>query len=232
MNKTDSKVLAVITARGGSKGLPRKNILNLAGLPLIAWTIKSAHESEIISKVILSSDDDEIIEIAQQFDCEVPFKRPPHLATDTASSVEVLNHALKKYPDYDYVILLQPTSPLRTSNDIDAAFELMISSDAKSCVSVCHTSKTPYWMYTLNNERVLEKLLSNPIDIESRQAAPETFELNGALYIIQIDHFNEEQSLIPEKSIAYVMDRSVSIDIDCQLDFDICETYIKKENYD
>ena len=161
MNKKEIKVLAVIPARGGSKGLIRKNILDLAGLPLIAWTIKAAKESQIISNVILSSDDDEIIEVAKRFDCEVPFKRPSHLATDNATSVDVLAHAIKDYSSYDFVIMLQPTSPLRTSIDIDAAFELMTSLNAKSCVSVCQTSKTPYWMYSLSNDGVLENLTAS-----------------------------------------------------------------------
>ena len=232
MIKRDSKVLAVITARGGSKGLIRKNVLDLAGLPLIAWTIKAAQASKYISKVILSSDNDEIIQVAQRYDCEVPFKRPSYLATDSATSVDVLQHALENSPGYDFIILLQPTSPLRTSVDIDAAFELMISLDAKSCVSVCKTSKTPYWMYSLGDDGALEKLLPAPKDIDSRQAAPETFELNGAIYIIHIDHFNKKQSLIPEKTVAYLMDRSVSIDIDSQSDLELCRTYLKEETYD
>ena len=232
MKITKEDIICIIPARGGSKGLIRKNILDLAGLPLIAWTIKAAKESQIISNVILSSDDDEIIEVAKRFDCEVPFKRPSHLATDNATSVDVLAHAIKDYSSYDFVIMLQPTSPLRTSIDIDAAFELMTSLNAKSCVSVCQTSKTPYWMYSLSNDGVLEKLLPQDKEIVSRQAAPKTFELNGAIYIIGLDHFQENQSLIPEKTVAYIMDRTVSIDIDCQSDLDKCETYLKKENYD
>tara|TARA_B100001121_G_C18669653_1_gene613084 strand:- start:579 stop:1277 length:699 start_codon:yes stop_codon:yes gene_type:complete len=227
-----TKVLAVIAARGGSKGLTRKNILDLAGSPLIAWTIKAAKESKFISKVVLSSDNEEIMEVAKRYDCEVPFKRPSYLATDNATSVDVLNHAIEYCPGYDFVILLQPTSPLRTAEDIDAAFELMISLNAKSCVSVCTTLKTPYWMYSLGDDGVLKKLLQTPKDIVNRQNAPETFELNGAIYIIDINYFKNEQSLIPEETVAYVMDRSVSVDIDCQADLDLCETYLTQETYD
>lgn len=232
MIENNTKVLAVIAARGGSKGLTRKNVLDLAGSPLIAWTIKAAKESKSISKVILSSDDEEITEVAARYDCEVPFKRPSYLATDNATSVDVLNHAIKYCPGYDFVMLLQPTSPLRTAEDIDAAFELMISLKAKSCVSVCKTLKTPYWMYSLEDGGVLKKLLQTPKDIVNRQTAPDTFELNGAIYIIDINYFNRKQSLIPDETVAYVMDRSVSIDIDCQADLDLCETYLKEETYD
>ena len=232
MIKNHNKILAVITARGGSKGLTRKNILDLAGMPLIAWTIKAAKESRFISRVILSSDDDEIIEVAKQYDCEVPFKRPSNLATDDATSVEVLLHAIDKFPNYEFVALLQPTSPLRTAADIDAAFDLMMTSRAKSCVSVCETSKTPYWMYKLSEDGVLEKLLPSPERIDNRQAAPTTFELNGALYIIDTKLLCKKKSLIPENTIPYLMDRSRSVDIDCQSDLDLCKTYLKEETYD
>lgn len=117
-----SKVLALITARGGSKGLPRKNVLQVAGRPLIAWTIEAALKSNIVDRVVLSSDDNEIIETAKSWGCSVPFRRPAHLANDTASSMQVVLHALEQLPGFDYVILLQPTSPLRTASDIDAAF--------------------------------------------------------------------------------------------------------------
>ena len=127
MTKNMPKVLAVIPARGGSKGLVRKNILDLAGIPLIAWTIEAAKRSKYIDRVVLSSDDDEIMAVAKHYGCEVPFRRPSALASDDAASLDVLFHAIEKVPGYDYVILLQPTSPLRTFTDIDSAFEMMMS---------------------------------------------------------------------------------------------------------
>jgi CMP-N-acetylneuraminic acid synthetase len=228
MFKNKHKVLAVITARGNSKGLVRKNVLDLAGIPLIAWTIKAAHQSKYITKVILSSDDDEIINVAERFDCDVPFRRPSELATDDASSVDVVCHALENIPGYDYVIVLQPTSPLRSAADIDAAFELMISSEANSCVSVCETAKTPYWMYHLGPNKILNRLLPLPIDGHNRQALPSTYELNGAIYILSIGSLLSERNLIPRQTIAYVMDRAISIDIDCLSDFKRCQTYLEE----
>ena len=129
------KILAVITARGGSKGLVRKNILDLAGMPLIAWTIQAAKQSKYINRVVLSSDDDEIMTVAEKYGCEVPFRRPAMLASDDASSLDVLFHAIGEVSGYDYVILLQPTSPLRTSTDIDDAFDLYAFLKSKKIVN-------------------------------------------------------------------------------------------------
>src|SRR5262245_25182815 len=119
------RVLGLITARGGSKGVPRKNVRPLGGKPLLAWTIEAARNAPVIDRLILSSDDAEIIEVARAWGCEVPFVRPPELATDTADSVEVVRHALSTLgEDYDYVVLLQPTSPLRTGEDIENCVRL------------------------------------------------------------------------------------------------------------
>lgn len=226
------KILAVITARGGSKGLVRKNVLDLAGMPLIAWTIQAAKQSKYIDKVILSSDDDEIIAVAEQYGCEVPFRRPAALATDEASSLDVLFHAIEQVPEYDYVIVLQPTSPLRTSTDIDNAFEMMILSEADACASVCEVAKTPYWMYSLGPNKVLNRLLPMPTGGHRRQALPTAYELNGAIYLIKIESLYTEKSLTPEQTIAFEMSRERSIDIDCLLDFQKCETYLDQESHD
>jgi len=230
MLKNQKKVLAVITARGGSKELPRKNILNLAGIPLIAWTIKAAKESKYITRVILSSDDDEIIQVAKKYDCDVPFRRPSKLATDEASSLDVIYHSIENVPGYDYVILLQPTSPLRTSEDIDSAFELMMSLEANSCVSVCKVKKTPYWMFNLGEDKSLKRLLPLPEGAQYRQALPDAYELNGAIYILKIESLYSHRGLVTEQSIAYVMERSVSIDIDSLADFKKCQNYLEESN--
>ncbi len=124
MNSTNKKVLALITARGGSKGLVKKNIRLLNSIPLIAWTIKEAHKSERIDRLVLSSDDDEIIKVAKDYSCEVPFKREAHLASDTATSDDVILDALSRIDGYDTLILLQPTSPLRIREDIDSCLQL------------------------------------------------------------------------------------------------------------
>lgn len=226
------KMLAVITARGGSKGLRRKNVLDCAGMPLIAWTIKAAQQSKYINRTILSSDDDEIISVAERYGCEVPFRRPAELASDDASSLDVLFHAIKEVPGYEYVVLLQPTSPLRTSKDIDSAFEMMMSAGVNGCVSVCEVAKSPFWMFSLDRDNMLSRLLPLPLGGHRRQSLPISYELNGAIYLIKIESLTINKSLIPEQTIAYEMSRDKSIDIDCLLDLQKCEEYLGEEPHD
>jgi N-acylneuraminate cytidylyltransferase len=140
-------VLAIIPARGGSKGIKRKNLVDVGGRPLIVWTIAAALGSRHIDRVILSSDDEEIIAAAEAAGCEAPFRRPASLATDEAGSAEVVAHALARVPGYALFVLLQPTSPLRTSGDIDAALELLDASGADFCVSVTEAEDHPYLVY-------------------------------------------------------------------------------------
>ncbi|MDD2991793.1 MAG: acylneuraminate cytidylyltransferase family protein [Zoogloea sp.] len=222
------KVLAIIPARGGSKGLPRKNILPLGGRPLIAWSIEAALGASCIHRVVLSSDDDEIIEVAKAHGCEAPFKRPDTLATDEASSMDVVLHALSQLPDHDVVVLLQPTSPLRTSADIDSAFELMMRSGAPSCVSVCPASESPFWMYSLSAQQQMHRLIKPEVDATRRQELPTAYSLNGALYIARTDWLLQHRSFIGEDSVAYVMPRSRSIDIDIEDDFVTVQKLIEK----
>ena len=137
----------MIPARGGSQGLVGKNIMPMAGKPLICWSHIAATESKFVDRVILSTDDEEIAEVAEAHSIEAPFRRPSELATSEANSVDMLLHAVESCPGYDVVILLQPTSPLRNTNDIDAAIELMVRSNAQSCVSVTETDESPCLMY-------------------------------------------------------------------------------------
>ena len=158
----NKRVLAVIPARGGSKGVPRKNVRELAGRPLICWTIDAAKNSKYIDRLILSSDDDEIIDMAKAIGCDVPFTRPAALASDTASGADVLCHAVENAgEDYDYVVLLQPTSPLRQSGDIDEAVQLCIDRRLASVVSVAEATKSPYWMFQMKGNGLLSSFVEN-----------------------------------------------------------------------
>jgi N-acylneuraminate cytidylyltransferase len=224
------RVLALIVARGGSKGLPRKNILSAGGKPLIAWTISAALDSKFISDVVLSSDDDEIIETARKWGCNIPFRRPPELATDDTPSIEVVLHALDNLKGYDYLILLQPTSPLRTSDDIDAAFALLQSKDAPSCVSVCEVVQSPYWMYRLGDDGVLERIIPLPRDFTRRQDLPLAHLLNGAIYIARIDWLRETKNFLADGCIGYSMPPERSIDIDNAEDFQAFCDMVEKKN--
>lgn len=215
------KILAIIPARGGSKGVPRKNIRDLAGKPLIAWTIEEAKKSRYIDRLILSSEDDEIIEVAKQYGCEVPFKRPLELAQDDTPGIEPVLHAIEQCPGYDYVVLLQPTSPLRTAEDIDGCIEKLLNSDADFCVSVTEPEKSPYWMYTLEGERMVPLLPQEELVVR-RQDLPKVYALNGAVYVGNIMEIIETKNFLTKSTLGYVMSKENSIDIDTEIDFKLC----------
>jgi CMP-N,N'-diacetyllegionaminic acid synthase len=219
-------VLGLITARGGSKGLPRKNVLQVGGKPLIAWTIEAALNSRVVSRVVLSSDDDEIIKAAKAWGCTVPFRRPEHLASDTATSMDVVLHAIEEVPGFDYVMLLQPTSPLRTSQDIDEAFEILKSEQAPSCVSVTEAEQSPYWMYQLDERAKLQSVLPTGAAPHRRQDLPTVYVLNGAIYVARIDWLREVRSFITNDTTAYIMSKRNSLDIDTDEDFQIFRSRI------
>ncbi|TQR32177.1 acylneuraminate cytidylyltransferase family protein [Lysinibacillus sphaericus] len=217
------KVLAIIPARGGSKGVPRKNIKELAGKPLIAWTIEEAKKSKYIDRIIVSSEDKEILQVAQKFGADVPFVRPANLAEDTTAGIEPVLHALEHFSDYEYVVMLQPTSPLRLVEDIDGCIEQLLQENAEFCVSVCEVGQSPYWMYTLDSSTKMQPLLKQQTLITRRQDLPKVYTLNGAIYLANIDLLKQTRNFITEETIAYVMPVERSYDIDTEEDFKICE---------
>jgi N-acylneuraminate cytidylyltransferase len=201
-------VLALIPARGGSKGVPGKNIRPAGGKPLIAWTIEASRASRYVDRTILSSDDPAIAAVAMQFGCEVPFMRPAELATDKADSMGVVRHALTALSErYDCMVLLQPTSPLRAASDIDAALELYVDSGASTCVSVCEPDKHPYWM----------------LKMDADGSAPQIFALNGAIYVAPADFLAGGGDFITAGTIGYVMPKDRSFDIDTELDLRLAD---------
>jgi len=210
-------VLAIIPARGGSKGVPRKNIRDVAGKPLIAWTLEEAAKSEYIDRIVVSTDDQEIADTAVQWGGEVPFLRPAELARDDTPGIAPVIHMLSTIrPTYDLVILLQPTSPLRAVADIDGAIALLVDQNAKACVSVVEPDKSPYWMYSLNNSGHLKPLLKG--DYVRRQDIPPVYALNGAVYVADVNWLLFEQTFVNNETLAYVMPQERSIDIDTEMD--------------
>ncbi|QHW32613.1 acylneuraminate cytidylyltransferase family protein [Paenibacillus rhizovicinus] len=210
----NKKVLAVIPARGGSKGLPRKNIRELAGKPLIAWTLEAAAASQYIDRCIVSTDDEEIAAVARQWGGDVPFLRPAHLAQDDTPGIAPVLHALDSCSGYDYVVLLQPTSPLRTSGDIDGCLDKLRESDTPSCVSVTTVDKSPLWMYTLGDRDSMVPLLDTNTRAATRQQLPVFYMLNGAVYATECDWLRKQGLFINDETVAYVMPRERSQDID------------------
>ena len=216
MNKT---FLAIIPARGGSKRLPRKNILDLCGKPLISWSIEAALKSKYISKVVVSSDDEEILNISSNFGADI-IKRPYELANDTATTFDTVKHTIDNFKNYDYIVLLQPTSPLRNEKHIDEAIELLEEKQADAIVSVCEMDHSPLWSNTLPEDGNMRGFLREEILNKRSQDLEKYYRLNGAVYICKTDKLLENKSFFLKDNIfAYIMDRKSSIDIDEEIDF-------------
>lgn len=209
-------VLAVIPARGGSKGVPGKNVRLLGSKPLVAWTVLAARSSRYVDRVVLSSDDDAIMEAARTAGCEVPFRRDATLATDTATSVDVVLDVLERMPGYDIVVVLQPTSPLRTAEDIDAALDVMVVTSLPGCVSVCEASQHPWLMFERAEAGVLRSFCVPPDGASlRRQDLPAAYVLNGAVYAAETAWVVANRRLFQVGVTAtYVMPIEKSHDID------------------
>lgn len=223
------KVLALIPARGSSKGLTGKNVLLVDGRPLLAWTVDAARSARCIDSMVLSSDDDTIIATALALGCEVPFRRPATLGSDTASTIDVVLHALDMLPDYDVVVLLQPTSPLRTAADIDATCERFASSGAPVCVSVNLVEQSPYWMFRLADNQALVPIIETPTGVTRRQDLPAIYTLNGAVYVADTRWLRQSRTFLTRDTVAYVMPIERSIDIDTATDFEAFKNAVTKD---
>jgi len=224
-NKT---FVAIIPARGGSKRLPRKNLLELNGKPLIAYTIKSGQKSKYIDKVIVTSDDNEILKISENYGADI-IKRPKFLSTDTATTVDTVVHTIENIETYDYMILLQPTSPLRTYKHIDNAIELLMNKNARAVVSVSQMEHSPLWSNRLDSSLSMKGFLKDEVLNKRSQDLEKYYRLNGAIYICNINSFLEVKSFILQDDIfAYIMNRESSIDIDEKIDFELARLYIKE----
>lgn len=221
-------VLAIITARGGSKRLPGKNILDLNGKPLIAWTIEAAKKSLYIDKLIVSTDDNKIANISKQYGAEVPFLRPDELSSDTTISIDVVFHAIKFFKEknirFKYILLLQPTSPLRISEDIDNAFK-MIDDNTKAIVSVCETEHSPLWSNTLPENLSMKDFIIPEIKNKRSQDLPKYYRLNGAIYIAEVDYLIKHNEFFGINTKAFIMPQERSVDIDNEVDFKLCDIY-------
>jgi len=227
-------ILAVIPARGGSKGLPRKNILPLSGKPLIAWSIEAAKESQYIDKFIVSTDDKEIADVAKLYDCEIPFLRPDYLALDDTPSSDVIIHSIeyfaKKNIHFDYFILLEPTSPLRNSQDIDRAMEIL-NANREKADSIVGVSKVeaahPVFDVRINATGLIEPYKCKNFELFKRQDIEPLYFFEGTIYISDTKVFLKQKSFYHERSMPYNVPRWKSLEIDNMLDLLIAETLIK-----
>jgi CMP-N,N'-diacetyllegionaminic acid synthase len=220
-------VLAIIPARSGSKRLPNKNILDLVDKPLIAWSIEAGIKSKYIDKVVVSSDSDEILNLSKKFGAST-IKRPKELANDTATSFDAVRHAIDNIKDvFDYVVLLQPTSPLRNVNHIDEAFELLNRKKADAVISVTDVDHSPLNSNTLPKDGSMINFIKKNILEKRSQDIERYYHLNGALYICKIERLLEESTFfIKDQIFAYKMNRECSVDIDEGIDFKLAEVLL------
>jgi N-acylneuraminate cytidylyltransferase len=201
----------------------------VGGKPLIAWTIEAARASRYVDRVVLSSDDAEIIDVAAKLGCETPFVRPAEFATDQADALSVVRHALSSLPEqYDLLVLLQPTSPMRLTQDIDGAIDLCLARNAPACVSICETEKSPYWMMTLGDNGSIAPLMPAERVPDRRQDAPRAYALNGAVYVGAVSHLAAGHSFFVPGSVGYVMPKERSFDIDSELDLKLVDLLLRE----
>ena len=223
----DKTFLAIIPARGGSKRLPRKNVLDLNGKPLIAYSIEAGLNSKYIDKVIVTSDDEEILEISRKYGTDT-IQRPDELASDTSTTFDAIKHTIDNCEKYDYIVLLQPTSPLRNEKHVDDAIELFKNKNADAVVSVCEMDHSPLWSNTLDESLSMVGFLKDEVLNERSQDLKKYYRLNGAIYVCKTEKLLEEKSFFLKDNIfAYKMDRKSSSDIDEEIDFKIVEGFIK-----
>jgi CMP-N,N'-diacetyllegionaminic acid synthase len=224
-------MIAIIPARGGSKGIKDKNICFLAGKPLMAYTILAAKESGIFDEIFVSTDSPHYAEIAKEYGASVPFLRESSLATDTASSWDVVINTLLQYQNigykFDIVTLLQPTSPLRIADDIKNAIKMYQNKTANAVISVCKVDHPPLWCNTLPEDLSLVGFIKKTIKNKPRQLLEKYYRINGAIYIVNVNYLMRNMDIYRKNCFAYVMPRQRSIDIDDWYDFLLAEVIIK-----
>ena len=233
MMLNNKKILAIIPARGGSKGIPRKNIIPLAGKPLVAWTIEATKKSRYIDKIVVSSDDDEILSVGTKFKAQ-PIKRPAYLATDTASPeplvFQVMDY-LKEKERYvpDIIVYLQPTSPLRDTRDIDSSIKIILSKKATAVISVYELEKKYLKTFIADESGHLRGSVNNKYPFTNRQQLPSVYMPNGAIYVITRKEFIKTGQLFSGKTVPYIMTAEKSFDLDTIEDLKKLKRTLKKQ---
>lgn len=223
------KALGIIPARGGSQGLPRKNIRLLCGKPLLQYTAEAALAAKHLSRIILSTEDEEIAEIGRTCGLEVPFRRPAELARDDTPTLSVMQHAVQWVEDrgelYDFICLLQPTNPLRKPEDIDACLTMLAQGEMDSVISVLPVPHdyNPHWVYLLDQEGLLRLSTGESTPYPRRQELPPAFHREGSVYVTRRDVLMKDNSLYGKRTIGYVMDPDRHVNIDGPDDWKVAE---------
>jgi CMP-N,N'-diacetyllegionaminic acid synthase len=228
------RYLGLITARGGSKRIPSKNIKSLCGKPLVAYTIEAARASIRLDRTIVSTEDEEIASVALNCGAEVPFRRPKDLATDDARTIDVILHALEWLESYeayvpDALVLLQPTCPLRTGKHIDEAVALYEGRDADCVVAVSEPEHHPYWMKTMDDAGLLTPFMQVDLSrYHQKQTLPQVWSSNSSIYVIRRTSVLARRTIYGGRNYGYAMPRPEALDIDTAWDFHLAELIISE----
>lgn len=226
MYKT-KKIIGIIPARSGSKGVKDKNIKTLAGKPLISYTIECAKATGIFDDIVVSTDSSKYADIAMQYGASVPFFRSQETASDSANSISVLEEVLNNLQEtYDIVVMLQPTSPLRQPFHIKEAVDLFLEKNADSVVSVSKFPHSIAWVNSLDESLSMNGFIKKEYLNKRRQDLPQMYMLNGAVYVFKASMINKDFNMFDDKSFAYIMDKEYSIDIDDEYDFKLAEAFV------
>ena len=221
-------IVALIPARGGSKGIPRKNIKLFCGKPLIYWSIKVALENKFIDRVIVSTEDKEIAQIAKDFSAEVPFLRSNDLANDNSLTIDVVLNILDKLDDVKDILLLQPTSPLRRNEDLTSLFKFREKCCSDSVVSICPSEKNLALYQEIDSKSRIKPYFKDE-KILPRQLSKMKYIINGSMYLSSKESIIKNKSLITSNTVGYIMPEILSIDIDNQFDWEIAEFLMRKK---
>lgn len=232
------KIIAIIPARSGSKGLKNKNIKQLNGKPLMAYSIEAALKSQCFDRIVVSTDSEDYAKIAIEYGAEVPFLRPEHLADDETTINNVIIDLLAKFKnineEFDCLMLLQPTSPLRSSDDIKKAIKLMKEKDANAVISICEVEHSPLYTGQVPEDLCIDGFIKKGISTR-RQELPNYYRINGAIYLMKTDYLLKYGDYYKEKCYAYLMAKERSIDIDNEFDFILTACLMEncyKESFD
>ncbi|MCI5713384.1 MAG: acylneuraminate cytidylyltransferase family protein [Lachnospiraceae bacterium] len=226
------KNIAVIPARSGSKGLKDKNIKELNGKPLLVYSIEAAQQTGKFNTIHVSTDSEYYAEVSRGYGADVPFLRSAELASDTSSTWDAMRFVLENYrkmgKEFDTITVLQPTSPLRTAEDINGAFQLFEEKDANMISSVCEMEHSPLWSNTLPNDLSMKDFEDEKVAFLPRQSLPTYYRENGAIYLMKTAHLFSEENIYKNRCYAYIMQQAHSVDIDDEMDFMFAEVMIKR----
>jgi CMP-N,N'-diacetyllegionaminic acid synthase len=225
------RVLAIVPARGGSKCVPRKNLEIVGGRSLLARTLEVARESHYVDRIVVSTDDQEISEEALRCGGDVPFLRPQEIAGDETPTIDAVLHALDHFPDFGIVVVLQPTSPLRTVGDVDGCLGKLSTSQAPACVSVVRAKNHPFWTFRAENDGTLTCFVAPSLGAPTRrQDLPDAWALNGAVYVGRVPWVRVHRSFLHAGTVGYVMPQHRSLDIDTPEDLAVARRIIEVPN--